>query len=535
MKIIIGLLWLLFSTMLSAEAARKLTSTQSVRVNTQGVCARLSEGSQVLPPPEQVSKDGFLNVTLSFQSSLDAYGNPKFCYVLPTGEHSPLMRVWHGDTLFMRLRNDAGANPPVLVPHQVVCNNVPKPLKDATNVHFHGMNVSPMCPEDNVLHVTINPGDEFLYQVDVNPNVAPGLYWYHPHQHGLAAAQVQGGASGPLIVEGIENLQPLVGGLREEVLVVRDILKPSTNPDPDAPAWDVSVNNVPVRFKSHGGYKPAVLAAKPGERIFCRFVNAVANTELDVAVISDGKPVTIGLVALDGYVLRTKSGGKVQPLVRYVDHVVLPPAARVEFILVIPKVTKNKNMQLVSRYYNTGEDGDFDPKRPLVTFDVSSDAQHTSRNMPAATKVQALKPVISTTQPKKTRTLYFSENNHESKFYITEVGATPTLFFDNEPPAIKVRQGTVEDWIIENRSLETHVFHLHQVHFTLLERNGKPVKKHERQGLDTVNVGFWNNKGAYPSIKIRVDFRGADVGKFVYHCHILEHEDHGMMAIVQVI
>jgi FtsP/CotA-like multicopper oxidase with cupredoxin domain len=93
----------------------------------------------------------------------------------------------------------------------------------------------------------------------------------------------------------------------------------------------------------------------------------------------------------------------------------------------------------------------------------------------------------------------------------------------------------VEEWKIENRSNENHEFHMHQIHFLLLARNGVPVSAEDRQILDTVNIPYWSGTGPYPSVTLRMDFRGPDIGDFVYHCHILDHEDGGMMAIIRVL
>jgi FtsP/CotA-like multicopper oxidase with cupredoxin domain len=76
---------------------------------------------------------------------------------------------------------------------------------------------------------------------------------------------------------------------------------------------------------------------------------------------------------------------------------------------------------------------------------------------------------------------------------------------------------------------------MHQIHFELMERDGKPVPPSERQVIDTVDIPYWRGGGPYPSIKVRMDFRGPTVGDFVYHCHILDHEDGGMMAIIRVL
>jgi FtsP/CotA-like multicopper oxidase with cupredoxin domain len=68
----------------------------------------------------------------------------------------------------------------------------------------------------------------------------------------------------------------------------------------------------------------------------------------------------------------------------------------------------------------------------------------------------------------------------------------------------------------------------------LLEQDGIPVPTAARQMLDTIQVPYWSGTGPYPSVTLRIDFRGPDVGDFVYHCHILNHEDNGMMAIIRV-
>jgi len=120
-------------------------------------------------------------------------------------------------------------------------------------------------------------------------------------------------------------------------------------------------------------------------------------------------------------------------------------------------------------------------------------------------------------------------------FYITEDGKIPTLFDVNNAPAVTTQQGAIEDWIIENRFTEIHAFHIHQLHFLLLEKNGVPVADDERQLLDGVQIPYWSGRGPYPSVKLRMDFHGPYAGTFVYHCHILQHEDNGMMAIILVL
>jgi hypothetical protein len=143
------------------------------------------------------------------------------------------------------------------------------------------------------------------------------------------------------------------------------------------------------------------------------------------------------------------------------------------------------------------------------------------------------------------RSVYFDEKTLEGgrrapggglHFYITVKGQQEVPYYPEEPPAITTTQGAVEDWTIENHTKEVHEFHIHQIHFELIAVNGVPIPKDQRQFYDTYQVGYWLGMGhKYPSITVRMDFRGDVVGEFVYHCHILDHEDGGMMANILVL
>jgi FtsP/CotA-like multicopper oxidase with cupredoxin domain len=151
-------------------------------------------------------------------------------------------------------------------------------------------------------------------------------------------------------------------------------------------------------------------------------------------------------------------------------------------------------------------------------------------------------PWLGSVPPVRTRHLYFSEQPHDpnnpnspTDFFITVEGQTPKLFDPASATAdIVARQGDVEDWIIENRTQELHAFHIHQLHFMLLDWNGIPLD--EPFLRDTINVSYWDGKSTqYPSVRLRMDFRSPSVvGTFVYHCHLLEHEDGGMMGLIRV-
>ena len=110
------------------------------------------------------------------------------------------------------------------------------------------------------------------------------------------------------------------------------------------------------------------------------------------------------------------------------------------------------------------------------------------------------------------RKLYFSEEfggtNGPIQFYITVDGQKQKVFEPNEKPVITTKVGAIEDWTIENRALETHAFHIHQIHFRVLEIDGRPVGQQDL--LDTIAIPYWDGKGPFHSVKLRMDFRDPD-------------------------
>jgi FtsP/CotA-like multicopper oxidase with cupredoxin domain len=511
----------------------------------------------LVEPKDLFSSHGILQVSFTYETRVDQYGNVLYCFMSEDGSQSPTLHVRPGDELLVKLKN---ALPPSTTPsyqkhamagmstlpefsisgqsHEASPNCGGMVMTDtSTNLHYHGTNTPPICHQDEVIKTLINAGETFQYDVHFPLDEPPGLYWYHPHVHGISEAAVQGGASGAIIVEGIENINHDVAALPERTLIVRDNLVPGAPNADDVPAWDLSLNYIPVVYPE---YQPAVIPAKPMQKQFWRVVNAAADTILDLQVQYDGVAQDLEIVAIDGVPTGSqdgRSGGRT--LSR--KHFLLAPAARVEFILRAPPKSV-KNATLLTLNVDTGPDGDNDPQRPLAAIKVSDAAKNPSLAVGA---VSAPPPLhmrfqgLSEAKPVKQRKLYFSEvltdptdPNSPTNFFITVDGATPTLFDPDNPPAIITTQGSVEDWTIENRALENHEFHIHQIHFLVLERDGKPVEGEYR---DMINVPFWSGSGSYPSVKLRMDFRGPDIGDFVYHCHILGHEDSGMMAIIRVL
>lgn len=521
------------------------------------VCARYAAGSVVTTPPELKSQNGVLEVSFKFQTVTDAQGLVRYCYVTDTGLEAPTLRVNPGDTLTIHFQNNlpasaasadgnmAGMNMTLSSSDAsgigAACNGAMS--ADATNIHFHGTNVSPVCGQDEVVHTLVQPGQSFDYNVKIPANEPPGLYWYHPHPHGFSEGQVQGGATGALIVEGLQNVDPALAGLPERTFVVRDQVLPNSElNDDNIPAWDLSLNYIPVTYPN---YTPAIIQTPAGEQELWRVANTAADTILDLQYLVNGTAQSLQVVAIDGYPIAAGTSGQ---LSANETSILLPPGARAEFVVTTPKV--GDKAQLTTQYWNTGPDGDFDPTRVLATVvgvasqgnAIASDASRTGR-LPSSVhpaKVERFAALADAT-PVAQRNLYFSEvlenpsdPNSPTNFYITEEGQQPALFTMNQPPNIVVHNGTVEDWVVENRAEEDHIFHIHQIHFQVLEINGVAVN--DPAVRDTVDLPYWSGSGPYPSVKLRMDFRDANiVGTFVYHCHILQHEDAGMMGEIQVL
>jgi FtsP/CotA-like multicopper oxidase with cupredoxin domain len=414
-----------------------------------------------------------------------------------------------------------------------------------------------------VLKTSIQPDDSpFEYRFKIPENEPPGLYWYHPHIHGFSKAQVLGGASGALIVEGIERANQKLAGLPERVFVIRDqdLMNPNSPPsrfepvvpkmmidrDGDAanngtgfgkPAKDLSVNFVPAPYPD---YPPATIKMKPGERQLWRVLNASAITYLNLALLFNRAPQKLGIVAIDGVPINLNPNAEKD--IEWQDHIGIPPGARVEFIVDGPPASVRG--LLVTRTVDTGQGGENDPNRALAFVVPTPDAPEPHSTLSSSPEPLAPSgvPWLATVAPARVRKFYFSEKlenpsdpNSATAFFITEDGKTPAAFDPaSTVPEIVVKQGDVEDWVIENRSTELHAFHIHQIHFELLDWLGMPVN--EPFLRDTVNVPYYNGRTLqYPSVRLRMDFRDPNtVGTFVYHCHLLEHEDGGMMGTVRV-
>ena len=529
-------------------------------------------GGVVQNPPALFSEHGVLNVQFTYQATTDSAGRGLWCLTTPDGLQEPTLYVKPGDTLNITVTNNTQASPLGEIFNAPNCGDsqiefVQQPFGDpkvgsAMNIHFHGTNVSPACGSDNVTKTIINSGTTFQYSIAFPANQPPGLYWYHPHIHGLSERDVQGGASGAIVVEGIENYQPAVAGLRQRILVVRDMpttqglpeTSPPVNNPVETPNLDLSLNYIPENANTNTTtgvttFTPAVLNMRPGETQFWRICNCTADTILDLQLLFNGTPQTFQVVGIDAVPVNSQDATEPGSPIAVTDYHV-PPAARVEILATAP-LSQSTAAQFVTNFIPTGPNGDEDPTRALFTIQLTD---HDGDNAVADDRVPQstgrnteprMFAGLSSAPIQATHNLNFQEVSNGTAFFMnidTQPYPVNTAFDPNNPPAIMIQQGSVQKWILQNQAMENHEFHQHQIHFMVLsqdnfEANGSTqAPALTGQMADMVQVPFWNGNTStpFPDVQMLMDFRGMVVGDFVFHCHILGHEDLGMMAIEQV-
>jgi len=466
----------------------------------------------------------------------------------PNGLQDPTLHVKPGDHLIITVTNNTPSKPLIMSLNPPNCGNS-QMTKSSLNIHYHGTNTSPTCHQDEVIKTLINSGETFQYNVAFPTNEPSGLYWYHPHVHMIAEHALQGGAAGAIVVDGIENQQPAVSDLRHRILMIRDQPVPG-NPPPmgNIPSWDVTLNYIAITSPTDPNstnFVPAILHMEPGEKQFWRVSNSCSDTILDLQYVFDGVPQTMELVAIDGVPVNSQDGTHTGSLIP-VTHFTLPVASRVEFIVSAPP-SSVQLAQLMTLGINTGPLGDNDPQRPLATIQLVGDDNPDGANdnrvatFTAASTTQQRFAGLASAPVAVRRTVFFNEIQ-PTQFFMDVQGKPEHLFDPNRAPDIVATQGTVEEWTVENHTAENHEFHFHQLHFLVESQNNFEINGSQqapaidRQYLDMIQVPFWdqNPNHPFPSVTLRIDFRGNDIGDFVFHCHILGHEDLGMMNIIRV-
>ncbi|KHE74729.1 copper oxidase [Kocuria marina] len=463
---------------------------------TSGGGEALGGGRELVQPEVLSSRDGALDLALEAAPARVRIGArtahvQAFNGSLP----GPTLRVRPGDTLRVAMTNG---------------------LEAPTNLHVHGLHVSPEDNGDNPF-VSIAPGDSFDYDFSLPDDHPPGTYWYHPHRHGHVADQLAAGLYGAIVVEDPDPV-PVA---RERVLVVSDLTLDDSGNLAEVSPPQRMMGREGETVLVNGQVRPRAGAA-PGERELWRVVNAC--------------PARYLRLTLDGQTLRLlgRDVGRLPEPVELTE-VTLAPGNRVELLVDTREGASTLTAAPVDRGSMDGMMGGAmpgdgpgtDEPIELLTLEVTGDRAADAGPVPPGPVLRDLReePVAAR------RTLDFAMGmgmggmmggmRGPGQMMSFTIDGRP---FDAERTDQRVRVGTVEEWTLTNSSPMDHPMHLHVWPMQVVTEAGREVAA--PRWLDVVNVP------AFGEVTVRVAFDDF-AGRTVYHCHILDHEDLGMMGTLE--
>jgi FtsP/CotA-like multicopper oxidase with cupredoxin domain len=392
-------------------------------------------------------------------------------------------------------------------------------LDAPTNLHVHGLHVSPEGNGDNPF-VSIAPGESFDYEFVLPDDHPPGTYWYHPHHHGHVADQLAAGLYGAIVVEDPDPV-PVA---RERVLVISDLTLDASGELAEVSPPERMMGREGRTVLVNGQVRPGATAA-PGERELWRVVNAC--------------PARYLRLTLDGQDLRlsARDVGRLPEPVE-VTEVVLAPGNRVELLV----DTREGTSTLVAAPVDRGSMGGMmngmmggpgdgpgtDEPVDLLTLEVAGDRAEEAGPVPSGPALRDLRdePV----EARRTLDFAMGMGGMGGMMGGTRGPGQMMSFtidgreFDADRTDQRVRVGTVEEWTLANSSPMDHPLHLHVWPMQVVADGGRDVSAPRWQ--DVVNIP------AFGEVTVRVAFDDFG-GRTVYHCHILDHEDLGMMGTLE--
>jgi suppressor of ftsI len=366
-----------------------------------------------------------------------------------------------------------------------------------TNIHFHGMHVSPRGRSDNVFR-TFQPGRTVKSIVQIPTDHSPGTYWYHVHLHGLTEEQVMGGMSGLIVVEGLQDLLPApLRGIRERQLAIRDVQHKGDSIVLDA----ANINPTKPTTRLVNGLLRPRFGLRSGETQLWRIANVGADIFYDVQLTGH----RLHVIAEDGSPVWRVWSRK---------HLVLPPGKRYDVL-----VQGGKPGRYAFRTLKFDEGFQLLPTKKLASVTVRGPAATPDLDLPRALDTPAESPAHLPVRRQRTFTFSFDFNDKQ----FAHINGEP---FNPHETNVAPLVGSVEEWKLRNVTTEDHPFHIHVNDFQVMKVNGRPY--HARGLQDVVIIP------KHGSVVIRNPF-DRFTGHYVFHCHILGHEDAGMMKTVQVL
>ncbi len=505
-------------------------------------------GGEELRDLAQVSsQDGVLDYTLEVVTNPVDLGGRQVTLETYNGQFpGPILRIRQGDNLRLLLKNrivpvGIPTNNVFMVPYCASKSNDPRfdtrracvhdfwnrwerratilqELVD-TNLHTHGLQVSPDDPGDNV-GLQLGPLQDHQYSYDIAANQPTGLHWYHPHFHTATAHQLWNGLCGPIIVEGDIDAVPEIAEMRERTIVINEMWIADDSAEVPfavvvpmaghAPFESIPAVPSSMYFPLNGQVLPDI-SIKPGEAQRWRVLNACPHRSIWLHV--------------DGHTLhQIGTDGTPYPAPRPRANIMLAAGNRAEFII---KGGETGRYRVYAAAYDQGHPGGPRPAMPLGTLVVRG-AAVTSR-MPTRLVEPPRMPNLPVA---RRRTMVFSGD-------ITGRTGMGVQFlidgqeFDHHRIDVEVEAGTIEEWTLINEDVFQHPIHIHVNPFQVVDIHGIPDGDTSWQTEPDV---WWDTFRLPPfgRYTLRMYFRPDVTGTTVYHCHILPHEDRGMMGLLKI-
>jgi FtsP/CotA-like multicopper oxidase with cupredoxin domain len=456
-------------------------------------------GAALIDPQVRTSSNGELRTTIRLRYAYHDVGGYRLYMRTYEGTiPGPTLRARPGDVLKIDIVND-------LPPNRDQAPAYPDQphFLNTTNFHTHGLHVSPSGISDNVFRA-MGPGGTYRVEVAIPHDHPAGTFWYHPHNHGGADVQIASGVAGTLIVEGDFQSVPEIVAARERVLVLGEAVFDQFGTIED---FQTLFPEGALRFQTVNGQREPAIGMRPGEVQRWRLVHAGYQDDMNVAL--EGHELYV--IARDGIALpRLTNAG---------STLLLAPGQRID---VLVKAGNAGTYKMRTVPYDQG----YVPLTgPLARVVVSGEP--VAMRLPEALPEPPLR-TIAESEITGRRTLTFGTTAPEAD--ATEHWQEYTFTIDGrvfDPNHIdqRVKLGSVEEWTIVNTEKHDHVFHIHVNPFQVTEINGAALR--EPVWLDTAILPRY---GSFTMRSRFLDFTGL----YALHCHMMNHEELGMMQIVEV-
>lgn len=433
-----------------------------------------------------------------------------------------------GDVLRVREINNLPPNPAGEMHTNV---NHPHGFNDI-NFHTHGLHVSPEDNEDNVL-IVVGPGQTFEHEVHIPENHPTGTYWYHPHKHGATSNQVGSGMAGLILIVDPENdirSIPEIGAAQEVSLIFQEIYiqdgpdgtgevpgMPISVPDffyGDRIRYEQTVNGVACNeIGMDGTVVIPELRMRPGEVQHWRMSHAGIFQNWEMSIDEHQMHV----VALDGIT---------SDAVESLDKFLFVSGQRRD-VMVQASQTPGTYAVRRSAYKQASEVNTWDEQ---ILFHIVVEGEPVEMALPTRLNPPTdVLPYITDDEIVARRTVPFNfiDNTEAGIFLYTIDGKV----FKPGRVDFSMVLGTAEEWTITNNPASDHPFHFHVNWFQVMKEidsAGNEIVYDPPRWMDTANIP------AGGSIVVRHRFEDFQ-GMAVFHCHLLSHEDEGMMSVIEFI